>query len=92
MLAPEVIRKKRDGSALSAEEIAFLVGGITDGGLSDAQVGALAMAFFLQRPRRRRAGRADDGDARLRHASWTGTSTARCWTSTRPAASATRSR
>ena len=48
MLAPEVIRKKRDGAALSAEEIAFLVGGITDGGLSDAQVGALAMAFFLK--------------------------------------------
>jgi thymidine phosphorylase len=48
VLAPEVIRKKRDGAALSAEEIAFLVGGITDGGLSDAQVGALAMAFFLR--------------------------------------------
>src|SRR4029078_10362932 len=43
-LAPEVIRKKRDGAALSTEEIGFLVGGITDGGLSDAQVGALAMA------------------------------------------------
>ena len=48
MLAPEVIRKKRDGATLSREEIAFLVGGITDGGLSDAQVGALAMAFFLK--------------------------------------------
>jgi thymidine phosphorylase len=48
MLAPEVIRSKRDGAALTAEEIAFLVGGITDGGLSDAQVGALAMAFFLR--------------------------------------------
>ncbi|WP_028064699.1 thymidine phosphorylase [Solirubrobacter soli] len=48
MLAPEIIRKKRDGSALTADEIAFLVSGITDGGLSDAQVGALAMAFFLR--------------------------------------------
>src|SRR6478609_6693230 len=48
MLAPEVIRKKRDEAALSTEEIAFLVAGITDGGLSDAQVGALAMAFFLK--------------------------------------------
>ena len=48
MLAPEVIRKKRDGAALTTEEIAFLVDGITDGGLSDAQVGALAMAFFLK--------------------------------------------
>src|SRR3954453_13253870 len=48
MLAPEVIRRKRDGATLSAEEIGFLVGGIADGGLSDAQVGALAMAFFLR--------------------------------------------
>src|SRR4051794_31026953 len=48
LLAPEVIRKKRDGAALEREEIAFLVGGIADGGLSDAQVGALAMAFFLK--------------------------------------------
>src|SRR4051794_8498877 len=48
MLAPEVIRKKRDGATLTPEEIGFLVGGIADGGLSDAQVGALAMAFFLR--------------------------------------------
>lgn len=48
MLAPEVIRKKRDGATLTNEEISFLVSGITDGGLSDAQVGALAMAFFLR--------------------------------------------
>jgi thymidine phosphorylase len=48
MLAPEVIRRKRDGATLSAEEIGFLVGGIADGGLSDAQVGALAMACFLR--------------------------------------------
>ncbi|MBE2318321.1 thymidine phosphorylase [Solirubrobacter sp. CPCC 204708] len=48
MLAAEVLRKKRDGGTLSPEEIGFLVGGITDGGLSDAQVGALAMAFFTR--------------------------------------------
>jgi thymidine phosphorylase len=48
MLPNEVIRRKRDGHALSEEEIAFLVAGITDGGLSDAQVGALAMAVFLR--------------------------------------------
>jgi thymidine phosphorylase len=48
LLPAEVIRRKRDGAALSAEEIAFLVAGITDGGLSDAQVGALAMALFLR--------------------------------------------
>ncbi|HWK25112.1 MAG TPA: thymidine phosphorylase [Solirubrobacter sp.] len=47
MLASEVIRRKRDGHALSAEQIATLVAGITEGALSDAQVGALAMALFL---------------------------------------------
>jgi thymidine phosphorylase len=48
LLPAEVIRRKRDGAALSGEEIAFLVDGITQGGLSDAQVGALAMALFLR--------------------------------------------
>jgi thymidine phosphorylase len=48
VLASEVIRRKRDGHALTSEEIGFLVGGITDGSLSDAQVGALAMALFLR--------------------------------------------
>ena len=48
MLASEVIRRKRDGHALTGEEIGFLVDGITDGSLSDAQVGALAMAMFLR--------------------------------------------
>ena len=48
MLASEVIRRKRDGHALTTEEIGFLVAGITDGSLSDAQVGALAMALFLR--------------------------------------------
>jgi thymidine phosphorylase len=48
MLPNEVIRRKRDGHALTGQEVAFLVQGITDGGLSDAQVGALAMAIFLR--------------------------------------------
>jgi thymidine phosphorylase len=45
VLAAELIRRKRDGGELSAEEIEFLVAGITDGSVSDAQVGALAMAI-----------------------------------------------
>ncbi|EWH01047.1 hypothetical protein Q427_16060 [Halomonas sp. BC04] len=46
-LPQELIRTKRDGQALSPEAIRELVGGISDGSLSDAQVGALAMAIFL---------------------------------------------
>jgi thymidine phosphorylase len=45
MLTAELIRRKRDGLELSAEEIASLVGGIADGTVTDAQVGALAMAI-----------------------------------------------
>jgi thymidine phosphorylase len=48
LLPQEVIRRKRDGAELSAEEIAFLVRGITDGSLGDAQVGAFAMAVFFR--------------------------------------------
>ena len=44
MHVPELIRRKRDGGELSAEEIHELVGGIADGTVTDAQVGALAMA------------------------------------------------
>ncbi|MBI1243900.1 MAG: thymidine phosphorylase [Alphaproteobacteria bacterium] len=48
MLPQELIRKKRDGKRLADDEIAALVAGIADGqGLADAQVGALAMALFL---------------------------------------------
>jgi thymidine phosphorylase len=45
MLVAELIRRKRDGGELTAEEISELVAGITDGSVSDAQVGALAMAI-----------------------------------------------
>src|SRR5439155_18076329 len=45
VLAAELIRRKREGGELTAEEIEFLVAGITDGSVSDAQVGALAMAI-----------------------------------------------
>jgi thymidine phosphorylase len=45
MLTAELIRRKRDGYELSADEISQLVGGIADGTVTDAQVGALAMAI-----------------------------------------------
>jgi thymidine phosphorylase len=46
-LPQELIRAKRDGRALTPEAIRELVAGITDGRLADAQVGALAMAIYL---------------------------------------------
>ena len=46
-LTQEIIRKKRDGGALSAAEIQFFVRGITDGGVSEGQIAALAMAVFF---------------------------------------------
>jgi pyrimidine-nucleoside phosphorylase len=39
-----LIAKKRDGGELSAAEIADLVGGVVDGSLGDAQLGAFLMA------------------------------------------------
>ena len=44
---PDLIRVKRDGGALEDEQVRELVTGIADGTVSDAQVGALAMAIVL---------------------------------------------
>ena len=48
MLAQEIIRKKRDGETLSADEIAFLVEGLTAGSVTEGQVAAFAMAVFFR--------------------------------------------
>ncbi len=48
MYVPDLIRTKRDGGELNEDEIRALVAGITDGSVSDAQVGALAMAVVLR--------------------------------------------
>jgi len=48
MLPQEVVRAKRDGRALSAEEIAFFVGGLTDGSITEGQAAAFAMAVFFR--------------------------------------------
>jgi thymidine phosphorylase len=45
VLVAELIRRKRDGEELSKAEIEELVAGIVDGTVTDAQVGALAMAI-----------------------------------------------
>ena len=47
-LPQEIIRKKRDGGALTAEEIAFIVRGIHDGSLSEGQVASFAMTVFMR--------------------------------------------
>ncbi len=47
-LPQEIIRRKRDGETLSPEEIAFMVGGLTDGSISEGQVAAFAMAVFFR--------------------------------------------
>jgi thymidine phosphorylase len=57
MHVPELIRRTREGDELSDEELAFLVRGIADGTLSDAQVGALAMAIVVQGLTRKSASR-----------------------------------
>jgi pyrimidine-nucleoside phosphorylase len=49
MLIPaQIIQKKRDGAALTEEEIRFFVAGFTRGELPDYQMSALAMAICFQ--------------------------------------------
>ncbi|MGI9354771.1 MAG: thymidine phosphorylase [Rhizobiaceae bacterium] len=47
MLPQETIRRKRNGEALAAEEIAAFVSGISDGSITEGQVAALAMAVYF---------------------------------------------
>ncbi len=44
----EIIRRKRDGAALTGDEIAFLVRGLADGTITEGQVAAFAMAVYFQ--------------------------------------------
>jgi thymidine phosphorylase len=48
MLPQEIIRRKRDGQALTREEVKELVGGLTSGAISEGQVAAFAMAVFFR--------------------------------------------
>lgn len=47
-LPQEVIRRKRDGQTLSAEEIHQFVTGISDDSVADSQIAALAMAVYFR--------------------------------------------
>ncbi len=46
-LAQEIIRKKRNGEALSTQEIQFFVKGITNNSVSEGQIAALGMAVYF---------------------------------------------
>jgi thymidine phosphorylase len=48
VLPQELIRKKRDGHALTDDELHLVVDGITSGAFSESQVSAFAMAVFFQ--------------------------------------------
>ena len=48
MRAVDLIIRKRDGGALSREEIEYFVRGVTDGSWPDYQASALLMAIVLQ--------------------------------------------
>ena len=44
----DVITRKRDGSALNAEEIRYMVDGYTAGDIPDYQMSAFLMAVYFQ--------------------------------------------
>ncbi|SFC00241.1 thymidine phosphorylase [Massilia yuzhufengensis] len=46
-LPQEIVRKKRDGGILTAEEIQFFVRGIPDGSTTEGQIAAFAMAVYF---------------------------------------------
>ena len=48
MLMVDLIKKKRDGQALTNEEIDFMVQGYTKGQIPDYQISAMMMAIFFQ--------------------------------------------
>ncbi len=48
MLPQELVRKKRDGGTLSAEELRVFINGLSDGSVTEGQVAALAMAVFFR--------------------------------------------
>jgi len=47
MLPQEIIRKKRDGEPLSAEELRFFSQGIADASITEGQIAAFGMAVFF---------------------------------------------
>jgi len=48
MLPQEIIRRKRDGGTLSADEIGAYVRGVTDGAVTEGQIAAFSMAVLFR--------------------------------------------
>jgi thymidine phosphorylase len=48
VLPQEVIRRKRDGAALTTEQVKDFIAGLTSGAVSEGQVAAFAMAVFFK--------------------------------------------
>ena len=48
LVPQEIIRHKRDGKTLTAEEINFFIQGITNNSISESQIAAFAMAIYFQ--------------------------------------------
>ncbi|GAM69815.1 thymidine phosphorylase [Vibrio sp. JCM 19236] len=48
-LPQEIIRKKRDGEVLTADEINFFIQGVAKETVSEGQIAAFAMAIFLMK-------------------------------------------
>jgi pyrimidine-nucleoside phosphorylase len=48
MRAVDIIQKKRDGGALSPDELKYFVNGVTSGAVPDYQAAALLMAVFFR--------------------------------------------
>ncbi|MEL0629652.1 thymidine phosphorylase [Psychromonas aquatilis] len=48
LVPQEIIRHKRDGKVLTAQEINFFIQGITDNSISESQIAAFAMAIYFQ--------------------------------------------
>jgi thymidine phosphorylase len=48
LLPQEIIRKKRDGKALTKQEIDFFIKGITNNSVTESQIAAFAMAIYFQ--------------------------------------------
>ena len=66
-LPQEIIRRKRDGAALSEAEIGFFVQGLTDGSISGRPGRRLRHGGVLQRHDHGRAGGADPRHGEFRH-------------------------